>query len=267
MSEETQQTQQQQVTTQQESQQTQNGATVQVTTGGTQIAVKDTSSNVNDVLDKVVNEDTPKEPQQGTEGVKTEQTPQTQQTESSEQGLQDAKNSLDEAEKDLTAKGVDFNALEEEFTNNGSLSQESYNKLANAGYPKAVVDGIINGWQAASDRFVNDVMNIAGGKDEFQKLQQFVSTQPQAVIDGFNAAIDSNNLGQIQLAIAGLKSQMVQKYGSNRPIINGNASPSTHVEGYTSRDAMIKDMSDPRYQTDPAFTEEVYRKVKYSKLF
>lgn len=152
-------------------------------------------------------------------------------------------------------------------TNNGGLSQQSYETLEKAGYPKAVVDGMLAGWEAASTRFVNDVYALAGGQEEFARIQQFVSSQNQDVINAFNATLDSENLMQIRMTLEGIKGQMVKQYGTQRPSIVGNAAPSVDRSGYESTDEMIKDMSDPRYQKDAKFTREVYRKVKYSKLF
>ena len=178
-----------------------------------------------------------------------------------------AHEALDGVEKDLVTKGVDFAGLETEYMNNGSLSQQSYETLEKAGYPKAVVDGILAGWEAASTRFVNDVYALAGGQEEFARIQQFVSSQNQDVINAFNATLDSENLMQIRMTLEGIKGQMVRQYGTQRPSIVGNAAPSVDRSGYESTDEMIKDMSDPRYQKDAKFTREVYRKVKYSKLF
>lgn len=240
------------------------------TSANAQISVKDTTESVDNVLNDVVNEDTQTTDSQGTEtqtDTQTEQedTPKAEQT--SEQQLTHAHEALDGVEKDLVTKGVDFAGLETEYMNNGSLSQQSYETLEKAGYPKAVVDGILAGWEAASTRFVNDVYALAGGQEEFARIQQFVSSQNQDVINAFNATLDSENLMQIRMTLEGIKGQMVRQYGTQRPSIVGNAAPSVDRSGYESTDEMIKDMSDPRYQKDAKFTREVYRKVKYSKLF
>lgn len=237
------------------------------TSANTQISVKDTAESVDNVLDDVVGEDTQTTDTQ-TENAQTtqqEETPKAEQT--SEQQLTNAHNALDGAEKDLVSKGVDFAGLEAEYMNNGSLSQQSYATLEQAGYPKAVVDGILAGWEAASNRFVNDVYTLAGGQEQFARIQQFVASQSQDVVNAFNATLDSENIQQIQLMLEGVKGQMVKQYGTQRPSIVGNAAPSVDRSGYESTDEMIKDMSDPRYQKDAQFTREVYRKVKYSKLF
>ena len=237
------------------------------TSANAQISVKDTAESVDNVLNDVVNEDTQTTDSHSTETQTDtqEEAPKGEQT--SEQQLTTAHNALDSAEKDLVSKGVDFAGLENEYMNNGGLSQQSYETLEKAGYPKAVVDGMLAGWEAASTRFVNDVYALAGGQEEFARIQQFVSSQNQDVINAFNATLDSENLMQIRMTIEGIKGQMVKQYGTQRPSIVGNATPSVDHSGYESTDEMIKDMSDPRYQKDAKFTREVYRKVKYSKLF
>ena len=237
------------------------------TSANAQISVKDTAESVDNVLNDVVNEDTQTTDSQSTE-MQTdtqEESPKGEQT--SEQQLTTAHNALDSVEKDLVSKGVDFAGLENEYMNNGGLSQQSYETLEKAGYPKAIIDGMLAGWEAASTRFVNDVYALAGGQEEFARIQQFVSSQNQDVINAFNATLDSENLMQIRMTIEGIKGQMVKQYGTQRPSIVGNAAPSVDRSGYESTDEMIKDMSDPRYQKDAKFTREVYRKVKYSKLF
>lgn len=237
------------------------------TSANAQISVKDTAESVDNVLDDVANEDDQTTDTQGTETQTDtqEEAPKGEQT--SEQQLTTAHNALDSAEKDLVSKGVDFAGLENEYMNKGGLSQQSYETLENAGYPKAVVDGMLAGWEAASTRFVNDVYALAGGQEEFARIQQFVSSQNQDVINAFNATLDSENLMQIRMTLEGIKGQMVKQYGTQRPSIVGNAAPYVDRSGYESTDEMIKDMSDPRYQKDAKFTREVYRKVKYSKLF
>ena len=237
------------------------------TSANAQISVKDTAESVDNVLDDVANEDNQATDTQSTKTQTDtqEEAPKGEQT--SEQQLTTAHNALDSVEKDLVSKGVDFAGLENEYMNNGGLSQQSYETLEKAGYPKAVVDGMLAGWEAASTRFVNDVYALAGGQEEFARIQQFVSSQNQDVINAFNATLDSENLMQIRMALEGIKGQMVKQYGTQRPSIVGNAAPSVDRSGYESTDEMIKDMSDPRYQKDAKFTREVYRKVKYSKLF
>lgn len=168
---------------------------------------------------------------------------------------------------DLKNKGIDFNKLATEFDTNGELSTESLSALEKAGYPKSIVDAYINGMQATADRFVNKVKAMAGGEQGYADLTRFIQTQPKAVIEAFNDSIRSNNLGQIKLAISGLQAQMKAAYGTANPTVMAGHNGVTGTTGYTTPAQMTKDMKDPRYQKDPAFTREVMRKVANATFF
>lgn len=167
----------------------------------------------------------------------------------------------------LTKSGIDFDALAAEYDKDGALSAESLAALEKAGYPKAVVDAYLAGLDALADRYVQEVKNLAGGEENYARLIQFIGSQPQGIIDGFNAAIQSGNIAQITLAIRGVEAQMTAAYGTANPSVMAGAQGAGTPTGYQTTAEMTKDMSDPRYQTDPAFTQEVYRKLQYSSLF
>ncbi len=169
--------------------------------------------------------------------------------------------------KELSAKGIDFDALGKEFEEHGELSKESLEKLEKAGYPKSVVDAYISGMQSISDRFVSRVQEFAGGKDGYQQVVNFVSQQPKEYIDAYNRTLASGSLPQIKMMIDGVRSNMVQTHGTFNKTIMGNSVGGSQPEGYTSTSQMVKDMSDPRYQKDAAFTKQVYAKIKNSKFF
>lgn len=167
---------------------------------------------------------------------------------------------------DLSSKGVDFDSLAKEFEDNGELSKESLDKLVKAGYPKSVVDAYINGMQAVSDRFVSNVMNMAGGEEGYKQLVNFIKGQPKTVIDSFNATIEGGNLGQIELAINGLMAQMQRAYGTANPTVMARQTGGQTTGGYNDQSEMIKDMSDARYGKDKKFTEMVYTKMAHTKF-
>lgn len=167
----------------------------------------------------------------------------------------------------LSKAGIDFDALAAEYDKDGQLSAESLTALEKAGYPKSVVDAYLAGLDALADRYAQQVREMAGGEENYTRLVQYLSQQPKSVIDGFNAAIQTGNIAQIQLAIAGIQAQMTAAYGTANTSVMAGARGAGAVTGYQTTDEMTRDMSDPRYQTDPAFTQEVYRKLQNSSLF
>lgn len=198
------------------------------------------------------------EPQTPPEGDSTQQL----QTDFQQQQVREG-----EIKDTLTKSGINFDALAAEYDKDGALSAESLAALEKAGYPKAVVDAYLAGLDALADRYVQEVKNLAGGEENYARLIQFIGSQPQNVIDGFNAAIQTGNIAQIQLALAGIQAQMTAAYGTSNPSVMAGAQGAGTPTGYQTTAEMTKDMSDPRYQTDPAFTQEVYRKLQYSSLF
>lgn len=171
-----------------------------------------------------------------------------------------------EIKNDLAKHNIDFDALGEEYQKNGELSKESIDKLEKAGYPKAMVDAYLDGLQATTEKFVNRIYSMAGGKENYEKIIGFIKTQPESVINAYNATITQGNLNQIELALNGIKAQMNTAYGTSNPTLMGGVATST-AEGYTSMEQMTKDMTDPRYQVDPKFTRSVMMKIKNATIF
>ena len=171
-----------------------------------------------------------------------------------------------EIKNDLAKHNIDFDALGEEYQKNGELSKESIDKLEKAGYPKAMVDAYLDGLQATTEKFVNRIYSMAGGKENYEKIIGFIKTQPESVVNAYNATIAQGNLNQIELALNGIKAQMKAAYGTSNPTLMGGAATST-AEGYTSMEQMTKDMADPRYQVDPKFTRSVLMKIKNATIF
>lgn len=180
-----------------------------------------------------------------------------------EDGVKEQQKAEDEVKSDLTSKGVDYDALVKEYEDNGKLSEESMKALKGAGYPEAVVNAFIKGFEAQVNEFTNAVYKIAGGEAEYSKLCNFIKGLGEADVQAFNDTITSGSLTQLAALINGYKAQMTTKYGtSNRSILGGANTVETN--GFNSKDALVKAMNDPRYGTDMAYTEKVQRMTMQS---
>lgn len=165
---------------------------------------------------------------------------------------------------DLTNKGIDFDALSDEYDKNGGLSEDSLKKLEDAGYPKSVVSAYIAGLEATAEKFVNDVVSHVGGADKYRQIAQFIATSGQA--DAYNSLLEKGNLSEIKLALDGFRARMHARTGSTgRSILGGGGSGKVN-NGYGSKQEMVKAMSDKRYGRDKGYTMEVQRKVMNSSF-
>lgn len=211
-------------------------------------------------------EDTPEQTKQTEEAGKQEEVQKEQ-----DEKPDDLQTTVDEQNKaaedikaDLTNKGINFDALSDEYDKNGSLSEDSLKKLEEAGYPKSVVSAYIAGLEATAEKFVNDVVSHVGGADKYRQIAQFIATSGQA--EAYNAMLEKGNLSEIKLALDGFRARMQARTGSTgRSILGGGGSGKVN-NGYGSKQEMVKAMSDKRYGRDKGYTMEVQRKVMNSSF-
>jgi hypothetical protein len=69
---------------------------------------------------------------------------------------------------------------------------------------------------------------------------------------------------QMNMAVQGLWARFNQ--GGNQPMLQGDTGSSAPTGAFQSRAQVTAAMSDPRYRKDPAYREEVYRKLQQSNV-
>ena len=143
------------------------------------------------------------------------------------------------------------------------MSSASLEALANAGYPKEVVDAYISGVEATQEKFYNAVVGFAGGEDEYRQVAQFVSSQGDKAVQDFNDTINTGNLGVINMVIQGVKANMKTVNGTTNQTILGQSTGGTadNTNAYLSKQQMLDAMNDPRYDKDPIYRKQVEQKI------
>lgn len=185
------------------------------------------------------------------------------QTNNVQEAFAQQQQATEELQKDLAERNVDFKSLEEEYNKNGQLSSASLEALANAGYPKEVVDAYISGVEATQEKFYNAVVGFAGGEDEYRQVAQFVSSQGDKAVQDFNDTINTGNLGVINMVIQGVKANMKAVNGTTNQTILGQSTGGTadNTNAYLSKQQMLDAMNDPRYDKDPIYRKQVEQKI------
>ena len=183
-----------------------------------------------------------------------------------EDTIKATKESVEEATKTLSEKGIDYGALTTEYEEKGVLSEDTYKKLADAGYPKAVVDTYIRGIEAANEAFVNSVYTVAGGKAEYDKLSNYIQSKGKDAVEGFNDALMNGSLSTVKMLINGFKAEMTLRNGTQKASVLGSGSPAG-TSGFANEADMDKAMDDPRYGVDEEYTKQVTKRLSKSKFF
>ena len=117
-----------------------------------------------------------------------------------------------------------------------------------------------------SDAQVNSVMNAAGGEANYNRVVEWAASNlDNRSIDAFDSVVDSGNPAAINIAFAGLKSRYEEANGYEGRMLQGKAA-SSGGDLYRSQAELVAAMSDPRYDSDPAYRADVIEKLELSDL-
>lgn len=172
----------------------------------------------------------------------------------------------EEVQEYLTENGIDFNAMSDDFWETGGLTDEQYDTLAKAGLPSELVDQFIDGQMAIVDATRAQAYSTVGGEEQYGQMMAWASDNlTESEQDAFNQAVDSGDTGQAMFAIEGLAARYRSESGTEPNLVEGEVSD-VSVGSFQSLAEITSAMSDPRYENDPAYRDQVARKLQRSSV-
>ena len=166
----------------------------------------------------------------------------------------------------LDDKGLDFDVFQQEYDENGELSDDAYAALEEAGFPRSVVDTWIQGQDALASQMTGEMHDIVGGQEDYNNMVSWAAdTLPESEIDAFNATMTSQNPDMIRLAIQGLNARYRSE--AEPSLLQGGTGTVSSGGRFESNAELTAAMSDPRYSKDPAYRQQVADKLARSSLF
>ena len=85
------------------------------------------------------------------------------------------------------------------------------------------------------------------------------------VVEGFDSLVDGGNPRAIQLAVRGLMAEYEAQNGMEGQMLTGKAAPGKQ-DVFRSQAEVVEAMSDPRYDRDPAYRNDVLEKLERSDV-
>ena len=185
----------------------------------------------------------------------------------------------DQISKQFKDNNIDPFKMNEYFMeNDGQLSDEMYGDLQKAGFNKDMVDSYLKGVRESygmaaqeaetpvlSDAEVAEVHSIAGGKQGYEQLMAWASDNiSDADAKNFDEVIETGNKAAVTFAVKALMGQYEDAVGRDSNLVTGRKSSPQDV--YKSMAQVVSDMSDPRYDKDEAFRDDVQEKLARSNL-
>jgi hypothetical protein len=172
--------------------------------------------------------------------------------------------------------GIDPWAMNDHFyENDGTLTDEMYDQLNEAGFSDATIDAYLGGlrgqlgYDAAeatlSNREITNIKNIAGGDEGYAQVVQWASENlPEEDIAAFDEVINTANEAAVRFAVKALVSQYEDAVGRTPELVTGKQSSTG--QAYRSMAEVVRDMNDPRYDNDDAYRMDVMRKLERSNI-
>ena len=175
------------------------------------------------------------------------------------------------------AEGVDLitTASEEYYENDGAISEETmqrFTEMSSSDLVEAYMairdrNPDVDGGVATdlTDAEMNQVYNSAGGEAEYGRLTSWAAQNlSETKLDAFNDMIDRGNSTAIQIAVAGLRAEYEAQEGYEGRMLTGKSAPA--ADGFRSQAEVVQAMSDPRYDRDEAYRQDVYNKLERSDI-
>lgn len=170
----------------------------------------------------------------------------------------------------LKAAGLNMDDFTREFTESGTLSEESFQKLEKAGFPRPLVEQYLAGAKVnvtIAKEQEAEIKGTVGGPEAYKNLTQWAADNLNAdEIEAYNSIMASGDIKAIKFAVAGLKARYDAQAEPN--LIRGNARPAaTKTDVFRSAAEVVAAMKDSRYGKDPAYTRDVEMKLARSDVF
>ena len=177
----------------------------------------------------------------------------------------------------LTAAGLDAGAVGEEFYSESGLTEETRAKL-DATFGKDVVEMYLKGLEVANGAQQQQategserILETVGGQEAWDVISSWAAgpNADTALVDTFNQAIDRGDVGAMQATAIALKAVYEQRNGTIKAgsVKSGAPTASGDASGFRSNAELTKAISDPRYAQDPAYREDVAKRLSNTKGF
>lgn len=173
----------------------------------------------------------------------------------------------------LEEAGVDYSDINARWQQEGRLSEEDYASLEGAGFSREMVDSYLTGLQyrtsqdsALAAQEVTAIKQEYGGEAQYNRMIEWAGNNlSQEEINDFNQLINTQPIGAVRLAIAGLHARYTSAEGREPKLLGGRPAKGS-TDKFESTAQLVEAMKDPRYETDPAYRNKIQAKLSRSSI-
>ena len=113
---------------------------------------------------------------------------------------------------------------------------------------------------------ISDIKSSAGGEKQYANVINWAkSNLAGKSINAFDEVVNTGSVEAIKLAVSGLKAQYDNANGVEGRMVTGKP-PTNSGDVFRSQQELVAAMSDPRYDRDPAYRNDIIEKLDRSNL-
>ena len=156
-----------------------------------------------------------------------------------------------------------------EYQETGKLSDEIKEQLDNLEYEdilSAMQNQAPQEAEDLSEEEMNAIRNYVGGEQQYGALMDWAAqTLDRNYVEAFDDLVQNGSARAIQLAVRGLMAEYENHNGYEGRMLTGKAASET-PDVFRSQAEVVQAMNDPRYDSDPAYRNDVFEKLGRSDI-
>ena len=118
-----------------------------------------------------------------------------------------------------------------------------------------------------SEAQANQLFEMVGGEKAYKAMIDWAGQNfSQEEVQMYDAVMSKGDPNSIFFAVQALNNQYTDAVGSDGQLLTGNRSAAQQDASFRSQQELVQAMSDPRYDRDPAFRDDVIRKLQNSDI-
>ena len=118
-----------------------------------------------------------------------------------------------------------------------------------------------------TDESIEVLMQTAGGQQQYDQMISWATENfSQQEIDMYDHVMDSGDAAAAMFAVQALKNAYRNATGVDGELLTGGSAPSDPSNNFRSQAEVMAAMNDPRYDSDPAYRQDVFDKLERSNV-
>jgi len=113
----------------------------------------------------------------------------------------------------------------------------------------------------------NQLFEMVGGEKAYKSMLSWAGeNMSKEEIEMYDSVMSSGSANSIYFAVQALNNKYNDSVGNDGQLLTGKRSAAQQNEQFRSQQELVQAMNDPRYDRDPAFRDDVIRKLQNSDI-